>query len=237
MGSPALPARPLPAQKALHIRACAWVAKPRCCLQHCGNSHLCCPHHPVPAWDASSCHRCLPGIDRARDRQFFQSKHKITGRQSLPPPQSRVATHQTKGNLAKIKRSGLQVGISGCNRENTIPSLSFLPCPRVGFSSSSPRSPPQASMRIPGGHALGCWWDQQEAAGPAQRAHQLGRSQQPSSVGVLGGTFSAPQPQLAGSHRKKLSPSPFIFLVSCVLNVTLNGPLKQHKLPQTFLFS
>lgn len=41
----------------------------------------------------------------------------------------------------------------------------------------------------------------------------------------------------AATGKKNLSPSPFIFLASCVLNVTLNGPLKQHELPQTFLFS
>ena len=105
-GSPALPAWHLPAQKALHIRACAWAAKPHCHPQRCGNSHLCCPHRPVPAWEAPSRDRCLPGIDRAWDRQFFQGKHELMGRQSLPPPQSCVAKHQTKANLAKIKRSG-----------------------------------------------------------------------------------------------------------------------------------
>lgn len=55
-------------------------------------------------------------------------------------------------------------------------------------------------------------------------------------VGGLGSTLCS-WPQLAGSHRKKLSPPSFIFLAGCVLDVPLKGPLKQHKLPQTLLLS
>lgn len=49
---------------------------------------------PPPSWHQPS-----------QDRQLFQCKQGITGRRNLPPPQSRVATHQTGATLAQIKRS------------------------------------------------------------------------------------------------------------------------------------
>lgn len=181
-------------------------------------------------------------MDRAQDWQLLQRKHKI--RQSLPPKRPL----QTGASLAK--RTG-QVPAWVCQVSSW--NLPF-PSPRVAFPS------PLLSLHWPlskhqgaGGCSLGCWgdpgripggwWDPGMLGGSQGAGEILGDPGQVSREGAaasgVGGLGSAlcSWPQLAGSHRKKLSPPSFIFLPSCVLDASLKGPLKQHKLPQTLLLS
>lgn len=145
------------------------------------------PHRPRPAWDASSRHHCLPAIDRARDRRLFQSKHEITGGQSLPPPQSRAGG----ANLAQTKRSPGWVFQVPHPRERAVP-----PHPRL-------RAAPSSQRGSAGGR--GSRWDGQEAAGPAGAP---GRSPQPTGVG--GPTSALPA-------RPREQTQPFSIYFSCEL--------------------
>lgn len=153
------------------------------------------------------------GHGQSQRLAVLPQKPKIRSRQSLPPAQP----HVLPPKLAKITRQ-VPAGVWQVTSS------------KVAFPS------PLLSLQRPLSKARGAGavsWDSAGSLGALARS--LGRSRS-SGVGGLSSTLCS-RPQLAGGHRKKLSPPSFIFLASCVLDVPLKGPLKQHKLPWTLLLS
>lgn len=150
-------------------------------------------------------------------------------------PKETQTQEQAKPPAAQPCAGALQAGARLAKRRGQVPARLCraaswnVPFPLCTSGLSLPTAVPHRPLSKPrdtGGRVLGhCW-----CPGAAGQVSQEGAAA--SGVGGLGSTLCS-WPQLAGGHRKKLSPPSFIFLASCVLDVPLKGPLKQHKLPQT----